>query len=76
MLRINGRDLTSWPAYDARSDVALELGDSVAPIPVPHKAALDFFDTYFERLRRSTTQSKTPVDNSSFKYFDLILPYW
>ena len=35
------------------SDLVLEFGDTVAVAPVPHKAALDFLDGYFDRLRRS-----------------------
>jgi len=38
----NGKGLPAWPVYDERKDLALGLGDEIAPIPVPHKAALDF----------------------------------
>ncbi len=38
----NGKGLPAWPAYDEKKDLALGLGDEIAPIPVPHKAALDF----------------------------------
>jgi len=38
----NGKGLPAWPVYDEKKDLALGLGDEIAPIPVPHKAALDF----------------------------------
>jgi para-nitrobenzyl esterase len=41
----NGKGLTAWPAYSAATDLAMGFGDSVAPMPVPHKAALDFLDS-------------------------------
>jgi para-nitrobenzyl esterase len=40
----NGKGLPRWPAYREKSDTALNLGDKIEPIPVPHKAALDFLD--------------------------------
>ncbi|MCU1236783.1 MAG: carboxylesterase family protein, partial [Candidatus Solibacter sp.] len=42
----NGKGLAAWPAYSAATDLAMGLGDSVAPMPVPHKAALDFLDSF------------------------------
>lgn len=42
----NGPGLPAWPAYSAKTDKAMELGDKVTSIAVPHKAALDFLDTY------------------------------
>ncbi len=47
----NGKGLAKWPLYDAKSDVALELGDKVAPLPNLHKASLDFLDGYFAGQR-------------------------
>ena len=47
----NGKGLPKWPAYKETSDVALELGDKVAPVPSLHKAALDFLDGYFAAQR-------------------------
>lgn len=38
----NGKGLPAWPEYDEKKDLALGLGDEVAPIPVPNKTALDF----------------------------------
>ena len=49
----NGKGLPRWPAYQSKDDLVLEFGDTIAVAPVPHKAALDFLDGYFDRLRRS-----------------------
>src|SRR5579883_448639 len=49
----NGRGLPKWPAYKAKDDQAMGFGDKIEPMPVPHKAALDFLDEYFERQRQS-----------------------
>ena len=38
----NGKGLPAWPVYDEKKDLALGLGDEIVPVPVPHKAALDF----------------------------------
>jgi para-nitrobenzyl esterase len=40
----NGKDLPEWPPYSAKADLALGLGDRIAAIELPHKAALDFLD--------------------------------
>ena len=48
----NGSGLPKWPVYRERSDLALEFGNDVAPRPAPHKAALDFFDSYTTESRR------------------------
>ena len=37
----NAKGLPQWPVYDENKDLALSLGDTIEPIPVPHKAALD-----------------------------------
>jgi para-nitrobenzyl esterase len=37
----NGKGLPVWPVYDEKKDLAMGLGDEIAPIPVPNKAALD-----------------------------------
>ncbi|HLW76653.1 MAG TPA: carboxylesterase family protein, partial [Bryobacteraceae bacterium] len=42
----NGKGLTKWPVFDSKSEMAMGLGDSVAPIPAPHKEALDFLDAH------------------------------
>jgi para-nitrobenzyl esterase len=49
----NGKGLPKWPAYQVRDDVVLEFADTITVAPVPHKAALDFLDGYYDRLRRS-----------------------
>ena len=49
----NGKGLPEWPAYQGKSDLALELGDHVEPRATPHKAALDFFDAWFSSLRKA-----------------------
>jgi para-nitrobenzyl esterase len=54
----NGKNLQKWPAYQTKDDVALHLGDTVAPAPVPHKAALDFLDGYMDRLRQGPSRSQ------------------
>jgi para-nitrobenzyl esterase len=47
----NGKGLTKWAAYREPSDIAIELGDKIAPVPALHKAALDFLDGYFAAQR-------------------------
>jgi para-nitrobenzyl esterase len=47
----NGKGLPKWPAYQEKSDMAMGLGDKIEAIPTPHKAQLDFLDTYFASLR-------------------------
>ena len=47
----NGKGLTKWPVYKESTDVALELGDKIAPLPALHKSALDFLDGYFAAER-------------------------
>jgi para-nitrobenzyl esterase len=47
----NGRGLPKWPMYSEKSDVALELGTEIKPLPGLHKAELDFLDGYFQTLR-------------------------
>ena len=48
----NGKGLVKWPVYRESGDVALELGDKIAPLPDLHKAALDFLDEYFAGQRK------------------------
>ena len=38
----NGKGLPAWPAYDAKADQLLELGDKVQVRGNPQAAALDF----------------------------------
>jgi para-nitrobenzyl esterase len=40
----NGKGLPAWPAYDAKADQLIELGDKVQVRGNPHAAALDFLD--------------------------------
>ncbi len=49
----NGKGLPKWPAYSAKDDQVMGLGDTVGVMPLPHKEALDFLDTYFERQRQA-----------------------
>jgi para-nitrobenzyl esterase len=49
----NGKGLPAWPAFDAKSDRLMGFGDKIEVTPIPHKPALDFLDTYFERQRKS-----------------------
>ncbi len=48
----NRKGLPKWPAYQESSDIALELGDKVEPLPALHKAQLDFLDEYFAAQRK------------------------
>jgi para-nitrobenzyl esterase len=47
----NGKGLPKWPAYEQRSDLLMEFGDEIAMRRVPHKAQLDFFEAYYNKLR-------------------------
>ena len=47
----NGKKLVKWPAYQAKTDSALELGDQIQVRTAINKPALDFLDKYFERQR-------------------------
>ncbi|HEX3880100.1 MAG TPA: carboxylesterase family protein [Bryobacteraceae bacterium] len=48
----NGKNLLKWPAYSEKADLAMELGPQVAPMAVPHKAALDFVDAGMAEQRK------------------------
>lgn len=48
----NGPGLPPWPAYNEKTDLALELGDQIKPVSDLHKKSLDFWDSYFAGLRR------------------------
>jgi para-nitrobenzyl esterase len=45
----NGKDLLEWPAFSAKEEVAMGLGDQIGVIEIPHKAALDFLDSAMSR---------------------------
>jgi para-nitrobenzyl esterase len=47
----NGSGLAKWPAYRAKDDLAMGFGDEIKVEPLPHKAALDFLDRYFDHER-------------------------
>ncbi len=47
----NGGGLPKWPAYRENSDLALEFGAEVKPLPQLHKAQLDFLDGYLAAQR-------------------------
>src|ERR1043166_8376139 len=47
----NGKGLPKWPAYQQKTDLAMGLGDKIAPLATPHNAALDFLDEYFAKQR-------------------------
>jgi para-nitrobenzyl esterase len=47
----NGKGLPKWPVYRENSDIALELGNEIKPLPELHKPELDFLDSYFQSLR-------------------------
>jgi para-nitrobenzyl esterase len=49
----NGAGLPKWPAYRESEDAALELGDNVSVRSNINKPALDFFDTYNQKQRKS-----------------------
>ena len=47
----NGKGVPRWPAY-SKTGVAMGLGEQVQTTKVPHKAELDFWESYFEKLRK------------------------
>jgi para-nitrobenzyl esterase len=49
----NGKGMARWPPFLTKDEVAMGLGDAIGMAPLPHTAALDFLDRYFERLRQS-----------------------
>ncbi|HJZ98869.1 MAG TPA: carboxylesterase family protein, partial [Candidatus Solibacter sp.] len=49
----NGKDLPSWPAFDAKAGLVIGFGNKVDVVPLPHKSALDFWEAYFENRRKS-----------------------
>jgi para-nitrobenzyl esterase len=48
----NGKGLPNWPAYQEKTDLALDLGDHVQPVKALHKPSLDFLDGYFASLHK------------------------
>jgi para-nitrobenzyl esterase len=49
----NGKGLPAWPAFDPTANLVMGFGDKVEVVPLPHKTALDFWDGYFEKRRKS-----------------------
>ncbi len=45
------KPLPVWPVYDEKKDLAMELGDKIEPIPVPHKEALDLITEVLPAMR-------------------------
>ena len=43
----NGKDLPSWPAFDAQSPTAMEVGDRFVPIPVADPAKFNLIRRFF-----------------------------
>jgi para-nitrobenzyl esterase len=48
----NGAGVPKWPAYARSSERALELGETIQPIPIPDGPRLDFFDRYNNQRAR------------------------
>lgn len=42
----NGANLPVWPKFTGPSSQTMELGNSIGPVAVPSRAALDFLDVY------------------------------
>jgi para-nitrobenzyl esterase len=53
----NRKGLPLWPVFDPKEDRLMGFGDKVEVGPIPHKAALDFLDAYFENQRTSPARS-------------------
>ena len=47
----NGKNLPTWPAYQAAEDRAMGIADGLKMIPLPNKPALDFLDGYAAKAR-------------------------
>jgi para-nitrobenzyl esterase len=43
----NGKGLPAWPAFDAKSQQTMELGDKFGPIPLARGPVFDFFKRFF-----------------------------
>ena len=48
----NGQGLPEWPAYDAKTDILLNIGDVPKAQPAPYKVALDFLEEYSAAQRK------------------------
>lgn len=45
----NGKDLATWPPFNAQRPITMELGDRPGPIPVAGKPEFDFLRRLFQR---------------------------
>jgi len=61
----NGSGLPPWPAYNAATDQALEIGDSFSVRSEINKAGLDFFDGYYRSLASPTGPTPTAPANGA-----------
>jgi len=49
----NRKSLPRWPVYRETDNLAMGLGDQIAIEPLPHNDALDFMDSFFDRMRKA-----------------------
>ncbi|PXW97640.1 carboxylesterase type B [Sphaerotilus hippei] len=50
----NGSGLTPWPTFTGADSPVMGLGDSIGPVAVPFRPALDFFDAFYaQKLGRA-----------------------
>jgi para-nitrobenzyl esterase len=47
----NGKGLPDWPAFRSPSELALAIGDKIAPVATPNREGLDLLDKYFAKQR-------------------------
>ena len=47
----NSKGQPHWPAFNAKDEQLLSIGDKIGIGPVPHKAGLDFYEGFFSRVR-------------------------
>jgi len=48
----NGPSLPAWPAYDPKTDLSMELGDTIGARPIPNKEQLDFLKGFLDKDAR------------------------
>jgi para-nitrobenzyl esterase len=53
----NGKGLPKWPAYDDTAEKLMNFGDKVSVETVPHKAALDFFESFLHPQEASSSRT-------------------
>lgn len=49
----NRKGLPKWPVYRETDNLAMGLGDQIVMQPLPHNDALDFMDSFFDRMRKA-----------------------